>query len=146
MLSTAPTTLLLLLSTSQLVASSRDAQQVVFAPSSLDAPVHAVDDAILSALDTHDDPVAALLSLRPEVATELAEARLLHISGEEKAQWMTEGDKLRLRRLGKKFMDITDHADFYRAQAEAVKEASWSGKAREQPATLCRDDHADADL
>ena len=32
---------------------------------------------------------------------------------------MTEGDKLRLRQRGKKFMDITEHQDFYAEQAMA---------------------------
>ncbi|PYI09916.1 peptidase family M28 [Aspergillus sclerotiicarbonarius CBS 121057] len=94
--------------------------QVVFAPSP-EAPTakgqHEVDDAILSALNTHSDPVAALVSLRPEQAAFLAEPRLLHVRGEEKPEWMTEGDKIRLRRRGQKFMDITDHQEFYAEQA-----------------------------
>ncbi|GKZ59762.1 hypothetical protein AnigIFM60653_007702 [Aspergillus niger] len=80
---------------------------------------HVVDEAILSALNAHSDPVAAMVSLRPETAAFLAEPRLLHIRGEEKAEWMTEGDKLRLRQRGKKFMDITEHQDFYAEQAMA---------------------------
>ena len=77
---------------------------------------HVVDKTILAALETHADPVAALLSLQPELAADLAQKRLLHVFGEEKPEWMTEGDKLHLRRRGKKFADITDHQDFYATQ------------------------------
>jgi len=47
---------------------------------------HVVDGIIFAALETHADPVAALLSLHPELGTELAEERLLHIFGEEKPE------------------------------------------------------------
>jgi leucyl aminopeptidase len=33
---------------------------------------------------------------------------------------MTEGDKLRLRRQGKKFVDITDHEEFYAKQVDTL--------------------------
>lgn len=77
---------------------------------------HVVDREVTTALKKHTDPVDALLSLRPELATELAEKRLIHIFGDEKPEWMTEGDKMRLRRRGKRFADITDHEDFYASQ------------------------------
>jgi leucyl aminopeptidase len=102
--------------------------QEILAPS-LEGPYahseHVVDNAILAALRTHSDPVAALLSLQPEIAADLAEPRLLHVFGQEKPQWLTEGDKLRLHSHGKKFMDITDHEELYAQQSEA----SWAGKA-----------------
>lgn len=90
-----------------------------------------VSQAILTALETHrDDPVAAFLSIHPESSAELAAPRLLHIAGEKEAQWLTEGDKLRLRRLRRKFVDITDHVEFYaQQQAHMEMEASWAGKA-----------------
>jgi leucyl aminopeptidase len=72
----------------------------------------------------HSDPVAALLFLQPELEADLAQQRLLHVVGDQKPKWMTEGDKLRLRRRGKKFVDITDHQDFYAQQVNAL-----SGKA-----------------
>jgi leucyl aminopeptidase len=75
--------------------------------------VHAVDDAILAALDTYVDPILALTSLQPESAAKLLEPRLIDVFGSPKPVWMVEGDKLRLRRDGKKFMDITDHQDLY---------------------------------
>ncbi|KAI1170500.1 hypothetical protein F4777DRAFT_591903 [Nemania sp. FL0916] len=92
---------------------SASLQTVLGAPDAShgDARVHAVDDAILAALDAHPDPVDALVSLRPEMADELAERRLLHVFGQDAPQWMTEGDKLRLRRDGRKFKDITDYQD-----------------------------------
>lgn len=39
---------------------------------------------------------------------------------------MTIGDKMRLRRKGKKFMDVTDYNDMYKEQVNAL-----SGKASE---------------
>lgn len=102
------------LSASRASASLQADSQVVLGSSSpldYDAPVHVVDDAILSALSTYSDPVDALVSLRPELADELAEPRLLHVFGSKAPEWMTEGDKLRLRRQGLKFKDITDYQD-----------------------------------
>ncbi|KAF8862856.1 Zn-dependent exopeptidase [Acephala macrosclerotiorum] len=117
--------LVLLLSISQLaLGSSIQDNQVVLAPSPNARAEHVVDDAILAALKTHSDPVAALVSLQPEVAADLAQPRLLHVIGEQKPEWMTEGDKLRLRKQGKKFIDITDHQDFYAQQVDTL-----SGKA-----------------
>ncbi|KAI0423869.1 peptidase family M28 [Xylaria sp. FL1042] len=112
------------LSVSQASASLRAGSQVVLgSPDSFDAgaPVHPVDDAILVALDAYADPVDALVSLRPELADELASPRLLHVFGNDTPQWMTEGDKLRLRRQGRKFKDITDYQDDV--------DVSWAGKA-----------------
>lgn len=105
----------LLLAFSQTGLTSPSQEQVVLAPSSS----HTVDEAILAALKTHADPVDALLSLQPESVIALSEPRLLLVFGEEKSQWLTEGDKLRLRRAGKKFMDVTDHEEFYSQQMEA---------------------------
>ena len=131
--------LLLWLSLAERVVSSprEGSQQLVLSPPANDEPsaadadvhthteqVHAVDDAILAALNAHDDPVDALISLQPESAAELFEARLIHVFGEPKPEWMKEADKLRLRRQGKKFMDITNHQDLY---AEPMH--SWAGEA-----------------
>ncbi|KAI1127250.1 hypothetical protein F5Y10DRAFT_198591 [Nemania abortiva] len=102
------------LSASQVSASLRADSQIVLSSSDSpdrDTPVHAVDDAILAALEAHPDPVDALVSLRPDLADELAEPRLLHVLGHGAPRWMTEGDKLRLRRKGQKFKDITDYQD-----------------------------------
>ncbi|KAK2596540.1 hypothetical protein N8I77_013426 [Diaporthe amygdali] len=128
--------LLLILTWSERVISSlRDgSQQVVIAPPENvnDAAVassdfhheHIVDDTILAALKAYPDPVDAMISLQPEMAAQLAESRLIHILGEDKPRWMKEGDKLRLRQKGKKFMDITDHQELYADGVDA-----WSGKA-----------------
>lgn len=131
MLRNAWNALLLLVISSPLSFSSpfKDAQNV-FVPSEQphdDSAHHVVDPRILAALDAHADPVDALVSLRPGLAQELAEPRLLLVLGEPKPEWMTEGDKLRLRRNKKKFMDITDHQDFYAQQIGA----QYAGKARE---------------
>ncbi|KAI8631588.1 peptidase family M28 [Xylariaceae sp. FL1651] len=120
---------LLGLSASRVSASLRVNSQVVLGASTgasnpnhdslIAYPAH---DAILNALDVHPDPVDALLFLRPELADELAKSRLLHVFGDEAPRWMTEGDKLRLRRNGRKFKDITDY------QHEDV-DTSWAGQA-----------------
>ncbi|KAJ4387419.1 hypothetical protein N0V93_008011 [Gnomoniopsis smithogilvyi] len=114
---------LLLLSLSQhAVSSPHQAGQAVLAPPATEEAIstfptahgnHVVDDSILAALKAHSDPVDALISLQPELAEQLAERRLIHVFGEAEAKWMTEGDKLRLRREGKKFRDITDHQELY---------------------------------
>ncbi|TFB02637.1 Leucine aminopeptidase 1 [Trichoderma ghanense] len=118
MLKSICTSSLLLLSASLLSgsAASQEAQVHLTAP----AKHHQVDPAILAALEKHSDPVDAFVSLHPEAAEELAQPRLLHVFGEPSAQWMTEGDKLRLKRQGKKFVDITDHEDFYKEQVHAL--------------------------
>ena len=78
-----------------------------------DLPDHPVDAAIFAALEQHDDPVDALLAIQPELAASMAEPRLLEIVGQSTPLWVTEGDKLRLRREGKKFIDMTDHQDAF---------------------------------
>jgi len=75
---------------------------------------HTIHPSILTALERYpDDPVDALLAVKPDLAEMMGEPRLLRIFGEEprEAIWMTEGDKLRLRREGKKFMDLTKSRD-----------------------------------
>lgn len=133
-----PTQLLLLLGLSEQVVSSpsRDGQVVIAPPTSNDHTEavpstyadahgdHIVDDSILAALGAHADPVDALISLQPELAAQLAERRLIHVFDQPEPQWMTEGDKLRLRREGKKFMDITDHQELYSDSFD-----TWAGSA-----------------
>ncbi|OCF40862.1 hypothetical protein I317_05312 [Kwoniella heveanensis CBS 569] len=74
---------------------------------------HEVHPSILSALDSFNDPVDALLSLKPELEELMAEQRLIRVFGDgpREGLWMTEGDKLRLRRQGKQFMDLTESQD-----------------------------------
>ncbi|KAH6638675.1 peptidase family M28 [Truncatella angustata] len=127
------TNLLLLLGTTEFVASSQAAgNQVVFGPSTdrfetfdlhgLRPEAHAE---LLQVVQAHKDPVDAYLALRPEAAEELAEPRLLHVLGEPEPKWMTNGDKMRLRRKEHKFMDVTDYQDMYTEQLGAL-----SGKAK----------------
>lgn len=139
-----PSLLLLLVSFAHRVISSpHQGGQVVLAPTSkqdqqdaatiasasADAHAgHVVDETILAALNAHSDPVDALIALQPELAAQLAESRLIHVFGEEKPVWRTEGDKLRLRRQHKKFMDITDHQDLYTSNMETM-----AGKASKIP-------------
>ncbi|WVR04904.1 hypothetical protein IAU60_001916 [Kwoniella sp. DSM 27419] len=72
------------------------------------AAKHPVDPSIYAAIATYDDPVDALLHLKPELKAMMAEPRLLRVFGTD-AEWMTEGDKLRLRRAGKQFIDLTEN-------------------------------------
>ncbi|KAM0812139.1 putative Peptide hydrolase [Seiridium cardinale] len=124
--------LLLLLGTADLAVSSQGSDaQVVFAAST-DTPKAANHDYstkeaqehLLRVANAHTDPVDAYLALRPEAAAELAEPRLLQVLGEE-PEWMTVGDKMRLRRKGKKFMDVTEYQDMYDEQLAAL-----AGKAK----------------
>jgi leucyl aminopeptidase len=129
MLGAAKTNLLLLFVSSRLLtlgAATPESQQPLGPAHPKGPHSHAVDPAILAALEAHPDPVDAYLSLKPEAAAELAAPRLLHVAGEEAPRWMTEGDKMRLRRERKKFTDITDHEEFY---AQYVG-AETSGDAR----------------
>ena len=104
-----------------LLAALATAEQHVLAP----ATQHIPDIAIVqAALDAHSDPVDAYLAIHPEAVDELSEPRLLRVAGEEK--WMTEGDKMRLRREGLKFMDVTEYEEYYAQQVDAAV----AGKAR----------------
>ncbi|KAK4686779.1 bacterial leucyl aminopeptidase, partial [Tremellales sp. Uapishka_1] len=79
---------------------------------------HPVHPSIHKALEEYpSDPVLALLSIRPELAEHLAEPRLLQVFGEAPV-WGSEGDKLRLRRQGKGFIDLTENQDLYAQLAE----------------------------
>lgn len=118
---------LLLLSTGLVTVSAapKDGQIRLTGPTPNNSNNHQVDPAILAALAKYLDPVDAYVSLQPEAAEKLSQPRLLHVNGETHPQWLTEGDKLRLARKGKKFMDITEHDGFYKKQVGAL-----AGKAR----------------
>lgn len=73
------------------------------------ASKHAGAPHVLKTLADTPDVVEAFRLLHPEQAAELDEPRLLQILGDGEARWATEGDKLRLRREGVKFMDLTGH-------------------------------------
>ncbi len=74
---------------------------------------------ILSILSQYEDPVEAMLSLHPSLEAELAEPRLLQIMDKEgETRWMTEGDKMRLRRAGVDFIDLTGRSGFVYVDAE----------------------------
>jgi leucyl aminopeptidase len=103
-------------------ASGNDAQ-VVLAPNT---PQHDIDRAILDALEAHKDPVDAYIALNPDMADQLVEPRLLHVSGEKEPRWATEGEKLRLKRKGNKFTDVTDYHEFYEEHAAGIMEGKAS--------------------
>ena len=88
-------------------------------PLSGQTPGHHADPVVIAALQSYPDPVDAFLSVHPESADELAQPKLIRIAGEKEPEWMTEGDKMRLRRAGKRFIDITDHHDFYESHVNA---------------------------
>ncbi len=79
---------------------------------------------ILSILSEHGDPVKALLVLDPSCSKQVAEPRLLQIMNglgldEGEIRWMTEGDKLRLRREGLDFIDLTGRSGLVEGGHEA---------------------------
>ncbi|TWU76152.1 hypothetical protein ED733_001274 [Metarhizium rileyi] len=111
-----------------IVSASQDSQIRLTSPTKH----HQADPAVLEALEKHADPVDAFVSLHPEAADQLAQPRLLRVSGEQTARWMTEGDKLRLKRGGKKFADITDHEDFYRYNVNALSQEAHLPKLSHQ--------------
>ncbi|KAF7541620.1 hypothetical protein G7054_g411 [Neopestalotiopsis clavispora] len=131
--------LLLLASTADRVVSSQGAgaQQVVLGPSAAqsagyspetvhhDFTTEEAKQRILRTVESYPDPVDAYIALHPDSAAALAEPRLLHVIGEDEPEWMTVGAKMRLRRQGKKFMDVTDYHDMYKEQVGAL-----SGKAK----------------
>jgi hypothetical protein len=90
-----------------------------------------LDPALIKALTAPDaeiefDVVGLLKELDPSIAEELDEPRFIWVFGSDKGQdgngvageggrWMTEGDKVVLRRQGKTFVDLTG------------REGRWSG-------------------
>ncbi|KII92045.1 hypothetical protein PLICRDRAFT_172199 [Plicaturopsis crispa FD-325 SS-3] len=72
----------------------------------------------------HDDPVELMKLLEPANAAELDEPRLLQVFGKD-AEWMTEGDKLRLRKSGLAFMDLTGDDIESRVALKTVSEPVW---------------------
>jgi leucyl aminopeptidase len=114
--------LVFILSAQFIALGSADSQQVLWPPTQSQHE-HAVSSDILQALEIHADPVEAFLYLHPEASDELAQPRLLYVADAHEPQWMTEGDKMRLRRQGKKFTDITDHEDFIRDQQVSAEES-----------------------
>ncbi|KAG9311492.1 Zn-dependent exopeptidase [Chiua virens] len=63
-------------------------------------------------LAAHDDPVQVISLVDPAIAAILDEPRLLDLFGAEPI-WMREGDKLRLRKHGVPFIDLTRHKDLF---------------------------------
>ena len=104
---------LLLLSLAQGTLSSSAGQTVLGSASDHTGNGMFTQDAIAAALKKHDDPVEAMLFLDPSLAAQVNEPRLLHVHGDKEAKWLTEGDKMRLRRQGRKFIDITGYDEYY---------------------------------
>ena len=80
-----------------IAATVQPRSQLSFSSAALSSQ-HVIEESISRALEILPDPVEALLHLQPELAEELSEKRLIQVFGEDSAAWMTEGDKLRLRR------------------------------------------------
>jgi len=77
--------------------------------------VHVTEATIIQLLAAHnDDPVEVMRLVDPSYAPTLDEPRLLQVFGADPV-WMTEGDKLRLRKQGLGFMDLTGHQDVFRS-------------------------------
>ncbi|KIJ11085.1 hypothetical protein PAXINDRAFT_119169 [Paxillus involutus ATCC 200175] len=71
-----------------------------------------------------DDPVKVMRLVDADNAAELDEPRLLQVFGKD-AVWMTEGDKLRLRKQGLSFMDLTGREDLFAAKLSKEKQTVW---------------------
>ncbi|KAF9234736.1 Zn-dependent exopeptidase [Melanogaster broomeanus] len=71
-----------------------------------------------------DDPVKVMRLVDPANAADLDEPRLLQVFGKE-AVWMTEGDKLRLRKQGLSFMDLTGREHLFGAKVSSAKQTTW---------------------
>lgn len=80
-----------------LAVSIQPRSQLSFSSAELSSQ-HVVDESVSRAVELFSDPVDALLHLQPDLADELSAKRLIQVFGEDEAVWMTEGDKLRLRR------------------------------------------------
>jgi leucyl aminopeptidase len=80
---------------------------------------------LLSILSQHDDPVNAMISLDPASAPLLASSRLLEVMDGSGEKWLTEGDKLRLRRQGIDFIDLTGR--YHLVEQSFKPETSQSG-------------------
>lgn len=88
--------------------ASSQSQQVLQA-----SGIEVTETAIYRLLAVHnDDPVEVMRLLDPVYATTLDEPRLLEVFGAEPV-WMTEGDKLRLKKYGLSFMDLTGREDIF---------------------------------
>ncbi|KAH0835054.1 Zn-dependent exopeptidase [Lanmaoa asiatica] len=71
-----------------------------------------------------DDPVEVMRLVDPVYAATLDEPRLLEVFGAEPV-WMTEGDKLRLKKKGLSFMDLTGREDIFRSTRSPEKQIEW---------------------
>ena len=114
MLSRSTISLLLPLATLLLVLPTTQAHpaQHAFTPSPPPPSDVPSESHILSILSLHEDPVDAMLALDPSLASQLAEPRFLQVmEGDETSSWMTEGDKMRLRRRNLDFIDWTGRHD-----------------------------------
>jgi hypothetical protein len=125
------------LTTAKLVTSTPVTQLPLMLDFDSDLPSHKpahprlLDPALVRALTAPDadiefDVVGLLKELDPSIAEELDEPRFIWVFGDDEGQdgngveseggrWMTEGDKVVLRRQGKKFVDLTG------------REGRWSG-------------------
>jgi hypothetical protein len=125
------------LTTAELIACTPVTQLPLKLDLDFDLPSHKpahprlLDPALIKALTAPDadiefDVVGLLKELDPSIAEELDEPRFIWVFGSDKVQdgngvegeggrWMTEGDKVVLRRQGKKFVDLTG------------REGRWSG-------------------
>jgi len=72
----------------------------------------------------NNDPIQAMQVADPAYAATFDEPRLIEVFGAER-QWMTEGDKLRLKQAGLAFMDVTDFEDIEVDRSFVSAEKSW---------------------
>jgi hypothetical protein len=106
------------------VAVAAASQQQVFSETSASplaaSPSKSDSFNIEEFVEQYEDPVEAMKAYDPSSAYELDQPRLIEVFGEGEPVWMTEGDKLRLRKNGKAFMDVTEFRDVKRKDAFAA--------------------------
>lgn len=78
------------------------------------------------ALDNDPVEVTRLLHTGDASDFELDEPRLIQIMGRREKEWLTEGDKLRLRKDRIGFIDLTDFQDL-EGSASAIMDVSPTG-------------------
>jgi bacterial leucyl aminopeptidase len=79
----------------------------------------------LELLALHDDPVDVMIAMNPASAETLGEPRLLDLLNAQAPRWLTEGDKLRLKRKGLDFIDLTGRS--FLTSSEMDKPRKYAG-------------------
>lgn len=123
-------------------------------PSHKPAHPRLLDPALIKALTAPDaeiefDIIGLLKELDPSIAEELDEPRFIWVFGSDKGQdgnevegeggrWMTEGDKVVLRRQGKKFVDLTGREGRWSGDESGLGEEGLKSKNQSEQSLLAK--------